>query len=107
VWQALIDRTVPVGAFGQVTTAFWRPGQDELLAPYAERYLDLLPGFDRGGMIMAMRFTGRLFPLYGIDESFLDRAEKAVERATPVIRNTLREQADLVRRMLRSRWHRS
>ena len=27
----------------QVSAAFWRPGQDALLAPYAERYLDLLP----------------------------------------------------------------
>ena len=106
VWQALVDRTVPVGAFGQVAGAFWRPGQDELLAPYAERYLDLLPGLDRGGMIMAMRFTGRLFPLYGIDESFLDRAEKAAEKTAPVVRKTLSEQADLVRRMLRSRTRR-
>jgi aminopeptidase N len=106
VWQALVDRTVPVGAFGQVAGAFWRPGQEELLAPYAERYLDLLPGLDRGGMIMAMRFTGRLFPLYGIDEAFLDRAEKAAEKSAPVVRKTLTERADLVRRMLRSRAHR-
>ncbi|MFI7541979.1 aminopeptidase N [Actinoplanes sp. NPDC049599] len=103
VWQALAERRVPVGAFAQVAGAFWRPGQDELLAPYAEKYLDLLPGFDRGGMIPAMRSTGRLFPLHGIDESFLDRAEKAAEKAAPVVRKTLSERADLVRRMLRSR----
>ena len=25
----------------RVTATFWRPGQDAVLAPYAERYLDL------------------------------------------------------------------
>jgi len=104
VWQELaVDRSVPVGSIASVAAAFWRPGQDELLAPYAERYLELLPGFHRGGMIPAMRYTGRLFPLFGIEESFLDRAERAAETTAPVVGKTLRERADLIRRMLRSR----
>ncbi len=104
VWQALaVDRTVRMGSFGQVATAFWAPGQDRVLAPYAGRYLDLVPGLDRGGMIMAMMFTGRLFPRFGVDEAFLDRAVEAAEKAAPVVGKTVREKADLVRRMLRSR----
>ncbi len=103
-WQALaVDRTVPVGAFGAVATAFWRPGQDELLAPYAGRYVELLPGLDRGGMILAMVVTGRLFPRFAVDEGFIDRAEQAAGASAPVVRKTLQEKADLVRRMLRSR----
>ena len=106
VWQALaVDRTVPVAAFGQVAAAFWVPGQDGLLAPYADRYLELLPHLDRGGMIVAMAYSGRLFPRVGIDEAFLDRAEAAAAAVAPVVRKTLRERADLVRRMLRSRAH--
>ena len=103
VWQALVDREVPISAVGKVTTAFWRPGQDDLLAPYAGRYLDVLPGLDRGGMITAMVFTGRLFPMFGADDKFLQRAEEAVTGAAPVVRRRLLEKADQLRRMLRSR----
>jgi aminopeptidase N len=105
-WQALADRTVPISSFGKVSTAFWRPGQDALLAPYAGRYLELLPELDRGGMIVAMVFTGRLFPLFGADEAFLARAEAAAGTGAPVVRKKLLEKADLVRRMLRSRANR-
>ncbi|RSM74131.1 aminopeptidase N [Actinoplanes sp. ATCC 53533] len=104
VWQELaVDRTVRIGSFGQIATAFWAPGQDELLAPYADKYLELVPGLDRGGMIMAMTFTRRLFPRFGVDEAFLDRAREAAGPAAPVVRKTLLAKADLVRRMLRSR----
>jgi len=94
---------LPIGAVGTVTTAFWRPGQDDVLAPYAQRYLDLLPQLDRGGMIPAMVYTGRLFPLFAIDEGYLDAALTAAQQAAPVVRKTVTERADTVRRMLRSR----
>jgi aminopeptidase N len=103
-WRQLaVDRTVPVGSSHIVGMPFWRPGQDELLAPYADRFLELLPGLHRGGMIHGMAFTHRLFPLFGIDESFFARAESAAEGAAPVVRKTLAERADEVRRMLHSR----
>ena len=100
---AVVERKVPIGAFSQVATAFWRPGQDELLAPYAERYLELLPGLDAGGMIPAMVHTRRLFPLHGVDAGYLDVAVTAAAGAAPVVRKTLVERADLVRRMLAAR----
>ena len=103
IWQMLVDRTVPISSFFRVATAFWRPEQAELLAPYAERYLELLPHLDRGGMIPAMVYSSRLFPLFGIDEDFLDRAEAAAQQAAPVVRKTVLGRADAVRRMLRSR----
>ena len=103
VWRSLaVDRTVPIGSAGAVAAAFWRPGQDDLLAPYAERYLELLPELHRGGMIPAMLYTYRLFPLFGIDAGFLPRAEAAAGDA-PVVQKTVLERADQVRRMLRSR----
>jgi aminopeptidase N len=62
VWQTLVvDRAVPIGSARQIATAFWRPGQHDLLSPYAKRYLDLVPNLDRGGMIPAMAFTSLLF----------------------------------------------
>jgi aminopeptidase N len=103
-WRRLaVDRAVPVGSSHVVGVPFWRPGQDALLAPYAERYLELLPGLHRGGMIHGMAFTHRLFPLFGIDASFFPRAAAAGADAAPVVRKTLAERSDEVRRMLRSR----
>ncbi|CAL9349314.1 aminopeptidase N [Streptomyces sp. enrichment culture] len=104
VWHVLADeRAVPVSWVGRVATAFWRPGQDAVLRPFTRRYLDLVPGLDRGGMIPAMVYTGRLLPRFAIDGGFLDEALEAAGTAAPVVRKTLTEHADVTRRMLRSR----
>lgn len=104
VWRALIiEHQVPIAAVNEVTAAFWRPDQDDLLAPYAERYVEMLPDMHRAGMIPALVFANRLFPLFGIEESFIDRAMAASAHTAPVVSRTLLERADRVRRMLRSR----
>jgi aminopeptidase N len=104
VWQALaVDRTVPLGQVEQVTTAFWRPGQEDLLAPYAERYLELVPQLERGGMIPAMVFTHLLFPQFGIGQGYIPRAREAAGQAAPVVRKTVTERSDIVQRTLRAR----
>jgi aminopeptidase N len=97
------DREVPIGLLAVVSQAFWRPGQEAVLAPYADRYLALLGHLDRRGMITAMHYTSRLFPQYAIDTAFIDRAEKASEGSAPVVRKSLLGRADLLRRVLRSR----
>ena len=103
-WQALaIDRTVPVGSVKEVAPAFWRPGQDALLAPYAEQYIELLPSLDRGGMMPAMVLTEWLFPLFGADQRVIDQAVAAADTAAPIVRKTLLERADVVARMLHAR----
>jgi aminopeptidase N len=104
VWQRLaLDRAVPIAAVSQVATAFWRPGQDAVLAPYPQRFLDLVPHLSLGGMTPAMVFTGRLFPPYAIDTAFLTAARTAAEPAPPVVHNLLLDRADVVSRMLRTR----
>jgi aminopeptidase N len=104
VWQRLeVDRAVPIGSVNQVAAGFWRPGQDDLLAPYTQRYLDLIPHLDRGGMLPAMVFTNRLFPPFAIDQAYIEKAQESAQQAAPVVRNTLMERADIVRRMLQSR----
>ena len=90
-------------AMREVMTAFYRPGQDALLAGYADKYLALLPSFDRGGMIPSMVYSGRLLPRFGVGADFPARAEKAVTDAAPVVRQIVLERADLLRRMLRTR----
>ncbi|SEE99509.1 aminopeptidase N [Streptomyces sp. 3213] len=104
VWQRLaVDRAVPINAVGAVAAAFWRPGQDALLAPYAERYLEAVPKLHQGGMILAMGYTRHLFPLHAIGPGYIERAREASQEAVPVIRTTLLERSDEVGRMLRTR----
>jgi aminopeptidase N len=103
VWQTLLGRTVPVGSVGKVAAAFWRPDQAEVLQPFAERYVEALPRFHEGGMIPAMVYSVRLFPLVGIEGADVDRIEQAAADAAPVVRKEVVERADLVRRMLRAR----
>ncbi|MFI7404293.1 aminopeptidase N [Streptomyces sp. NPDC049541] len=104
VWQQLVvDRTVPVSGVGQVAAAFWRPGQDDLLSPYTQRYLEVIPHLHQGGMIPAMGYTSHLFPPHAIDSGYIETAQQIAAEAVPVVRNTLLERSDTVRRMLRSR----
>ena len=103
VWQMVVDRAIPIGSVAQVATAFWRSGQDDLLRPYPQRYLELLPDIHLGGMIPAAAYTGQLFPTFAVDPAFLDRAEAAAAPTVPVVRKTVTEKADVVRRMLRTR----
>jgi aminopeptidase N len=104
VWQKLaVERTVPVHAVSQVAAAFWRPAQDELLTPYTERYLESVPHLHQGGMIPAMTYTSHLFPPHAVDPSYVEKAQQASHDAAPVVRTTLLERSDTVRRMLHSR----
>ncbi len=104
VWQALaVDRSVPISSVGQVATAFWAPSHVELLKPYADRYLTLLPNLNAGGMIPALVNTGRLFPLFGIDAEYFARAQEEAASAGPVVRKRLQERSYEVRRMLVAR----
>ncbi|MFI6467147.1 aminopeptidase N [Streptomyces sp. NPDC050538] len=104
VWQQLaVDRTVPVNSVGLVAAAFWRPGQDTLLAHYAERYLEAVPKLHQGGMLLAMSYTRHLFPLHAIDAPYVEQARQVSQEAVPVVRTTLLERSDEVSRMLRAR----
>jgi aminopeptidase N len=103
-WQALaVDRTVPLSSFIQVARAFWRPGQDQVLAPYAQRYLDHLPGIRDADFDTIAVSTSRLFPLFAIDQAFIRTAQAAASLHGPVVKKTLIGRADVVTRMLRSR----
>ncbi|MFF7242222.1 hypothetical protein [Streptomyces collinus] len=104
VWQTLVtDRAVPLPSVHSVATLFWSTGQDDLLRPYAEAYLDLVPTIHRAGSVPATVFTRSLFPLFGIDLTFAARAEDLAAQAVPVVRTNLLERVDQMRRILRSR----
>jgi aminopeptidase N len=54
-------------------------------------------------MIPAMVYTYRLFPLFGLDADFLAFTGAVADSAAPVVRKTMLQRTDQVRRMLRSR----
>jgi aminopeptidase N len=103
-WVAVVDRTVPIQSARTVAAAIWRPGQDDVLAPYAERYLQALPTLHEGGMIPGLALTASLFPVYAIDEAWVAHArEVAAARAAPVVVSALTERSEEVLRMVRAR----
>ncbi len=103
-WTAMVERTVPVQSSRTVAVAFWRPGQDEVLRPYTERYLEGIPHFHEGGMIPGLALTAALFPVYGVDEAWVGRArEVASAQAAPVVVGSLTERSEEVVRMVRAR----
>ncbi|NYE37648.1 aminopeptidase N [Nocardioides cavernae] len=103
-WTAMVERTVPAQSARVVGPAFWRPGQDEVLAPYAERFLEVLPRLHDGGMIPGLALTDSLFPVFAVDEAWVRRArEAAAAGAAPVVVGALTERSEEVLRMLRAR----
>jgi aminopeptidase N len=106
VWSAVVEEhRVPMGSLGEVRRAFWRPGQGRLLAPYAYRYLDVLPTLHTLGMIPALSVSSAMYPAAGVDSAFADRAIEAAGRdgVSPAVAKTVIEKTDELRRMLVAR----
>ncbi|GAA2120419.1 aminopeptidase N [Nocardioides bigeumensis] len=106
-WSALmVDRTVPMGSsLVQVGNLFWRPTQAELLKPWTDRYLDVLPSLASGGLLAVGGLIRVLFPFAVADQEFHDRALSLAEApgTHPAIRQNLLTGADTLRRMLAAR----
>ncbi|UNO43328.1 aminopeptidase N [Streptomyces sp. MST-110588] len=104
VWQALVtDCAVPLASIQSVATLFWSAGQDDLLRPHTEAYLDLVQTIHHSGTMPARTYTKSLFPVFGIDLTFVERAQDLAAQVVPVVRTNLLDQADRMRRILRSR----
>ncbi|WP_210503718.1 aminopeptidase N [Nocardioides xinjiangensis] len=103
-WTAVVERTVPIQNARTVSEAFWRPGQDEVLAPYAQRYIDALPSLHAGGMIPGLALSYSLFPVFAVDEAWVAHVrEVAAAHAAPVVVGALTERSEEVLRMVRTR----
>jgi aminopeptidase N len=105
-WEAIMDhREVPVGLVRDVATAFWRPGQEELLTAYTERFRAALPSMHHAGMVLAMTLSSAMFPFFGVDAEFADAVERSAQApdVSPVVRRNVLEQTDRLRRVLIAR----
>ena len=104
-WRQLFEeRSIQAGQpTFSVARAFWRPGQAELLAPWADRYLEEMKAV-RGGLLSMLSLVRGMFPLVA-DEGFVDRARDVARlpATDPTVRSQLLTGADTLQRMLRTR----
>jgi len=105
-WAATVEEhRVPGGSARMVGRAFWQRAQGELLAPYIDRYLGLLPTLHAYGMGPAMSLAGGMFPRSAGDERFVERATATAKRpdVSPMVQRSVIESCDRLRRRLQAR----
>ena len=105
-WKAIVeDHRVPRGALANIGRAFWRRSHAEILAPYADRYLQALPTLHLGGMIPALGLSSSLYPKAGVGAAFAEKATAAAksEGISPPVAKTVIEMTDRLNRMLKTR----
>ncbi|GAA1501916.1 aminopeptidase N [Nocardioides humi] len=74
--QALLDPSVPNETQRSVVLAFWQPGQEDLLAPYVERYLAEVAGtWERLGSHKASVALEFIFPRLLATQATLDAVD--------------------------------
>jgi aminopeptidase N len=103
-WAAIVSGTLPNATFRAVLRGFADPDQDDLLAPYAERYFAALPSlWQHGASDMAQFFARVAYPATVISQQALDGASAYIEqqRPTPALARLLAEGRDDVARALR------
>jgi aminopeptidase N len=109
-WRLLTETELPVDSVLEIAGAFYQPEQADLLAPYAARYLQILPGLwaARGGHLR-VRLGEALFPRTAAGPELLAQIDAllAADGHDPGLVRVLVEQRDLVERALRSRALRS
>jgi aminopeptidase N len=100
-WQAVVvDRKIPLGFLFEFGCAFWRPGQEDLLTPYAEKFLQSLRQFGDSGAMWGLSLSGAFYPAVGGEKGFLDRLSDAAgaDGVSPAVRQKVRERNDRRRR---------
>jgi len=105
-WDALLTvRDMSLARMRATVAGFHQVGQEELLRPYAERYVDALPGiWSEREPEEALLLTEGLFPGGLIEQTAVDAADRALTLDLPApARRILNESRDGVLRALRAR----
>ena len=100
-WQAVVvDHKIPPGFLFEIGRAFWRPAQEHLLTPYAEKFLQSLRQFTDAGTLWALGLSGGFYPAVGGEKGFRDRLSEAAgdDGVSPAVRQKVRERNDRRRR---------
>jgi len=101
----VVDGTLPVTAWREASAAFWQPHQEDLLRPYAQDFLRLLPRLWDRGMLATMATIDAFFPEYGVDEDYprLAVAAAGAPDVPPLVTAEVGLRADVLTRVLRAR----
>jgi aminopeptidase N len=105
-WAELVERRdASLATMRALVGGFQRVGQEELLRPYRDRYVEALPGIWRDREPEeALLLTEGLFPGVLVEQETLDAADRALALELPApARRILDESKDGVRRALRAR----
>ena len=106
-WRLLAEsEDLSVEAALELARGFTQPEQASLLAPYAERYLEILPAiWSSRGEYIRMALGRLLFPFPAASPDLVERIDAflAAEERDPVLVRILIEHRDTVERALRSR----
>jgi aminopeptidase N len=105
-WKTIVvDHKVPLGSLGTIRRAFWRRSQGDILAPYGDRFLEILPTLHLAGMIPALSMSNALYPRAGVGAAFAEKAVAAAraEEVSPAVSKIVVENTDRLNRMLKTR----
>jgi aminopeptidase N len=105
-WARILSGELPNATFRAVLDGFQAPEQDELLAPYAARFFDVVGDVWRDwGSDMAQYFAENAYPVTDISPAALDAADTylATRNQPAPLRRLLSEGRDDVARALRCR----
>jgi aminopeptidase N len=105
-WEGITtDRELPLATLQAMMGGLHRPGQDELLRPYVDPYVDVLPEIWRDRVTEeAMAMTGGLYPAWIVDGGVVAAADRALRLGLPAIANRiLAENRDRTLRAMRAR----
>ncbi|MGW5365507.1 aminopeptidase N [Actinopolymorpha pittospori] len=105
-WEVAVDRDdVPNQTQFKTIRGFWQPAQEELLAPYVDRYLDAAGWvWDRKANEMAQYVLIGLFPRQLATQDTVDRVRAWLDKTQPVpaVRRLVEEGVADVERALRA-----
>ncbi|MGH2674681.1 MAG: aminopeptidase N [Actinomycetota bacterium] len=106
-WRTILeDRTLSEAMLESAMRGFQQPDQDDLLAPYADRYFETLPGvWDGRDLEFALQFGEQLYPRWIVSEATVRATDSYLGRdgVPGPIRRLLLEGRDRIRRALRAR----
>jgi len=105
-WARIVSGELPNASFRAALGGFYSADQEDLLAPYATRFFDVVADVWRDwGSDMAQFFAENAYPATVVTQQAVDAARKYLERASPpaALGRLLSEGRDDVARALRCR----
>jgi len=105
-WAKITDGSLPNATFRAALRGFQNADQDELLAPYADRYYEALTDMWRDGISDVAQFFAQVaYPESIVSQAGIAATDEYIANADPVpaLRRLLVERRDYVARALRCR----